>query len=178
MTPNVEHFLAKKETRRNKRILKRKTVETKKLCRKQKHEKQRRDETTAMMEREKRDGTTYKTAQHMEDVLGDDEPGIPGIARKKALNNKCPYCGKKGHKTTRSTHCLQNPAYLARTAALAAPTTNAATATIAAADAVNYPDSEIKEIDDLYCRPLRDNPLTDEDRDSGITDSGILRGVI
>jgi hypothetical protein len=167
MTPNVRHFLATKETKRTKRILKRKTVDSKKHRRRQKYEKQRRDEATAIKERKKRDGT-YKTAQNMEDILEDAEDAtgeVPGIARKKTPT-KCPYCGKKNHKTTKSMHCLQNPAYLARMTAPAAPTTapDYADILLLAAAAAND-ESEVEEIDDLYCRPITADPPTDEDTD-------------
>jgi hypothetical protein len=152
MTPNVRHFLATKETKRTKRILKRKTVDSKKHRRRQKYEKQRRDEATAIKERKKRDGT-YKTAQNMEDILEDAEDAtgeVPGIARKKTPT-KCPYCGKK------------NPAYLARMTAPAAPTTapDYADILLLAAAAAND-ESEVEEIDDLYCRPITADPPTDE----------------
>jgi hypothetical protein len=168
MTDNMRHFLQMKETRRTKRIKKVKEIESKKQRRKQKFNKQKRDEAIATMERSKRDGT-YKTAQNMEDVNGDDEQDLTtgpiNLTRKRAPTRTCKHCGKKGHSTTRSTHCLQHPANVARMAA-SGPSEQSTTAAAAGA-ATTVPsttvDSEAEEIDDLYCVPIREDPPTDED---------------
>jgi hypothetical protein len=169
MTENVQNFLDMKESRRTKRIQKVKLIESKKQRRRLKFDKQKRDEATATKERDKRDGT-YKTAQNMEDIVEDDpaatgEGGTSTTAtNKKIAARVCRHCGKKGHTTTRSKHCSLHPSNVARQAGV--PTGAAAAAPPTAAelnDIASAFDSEVEEMDDLYCKPITDDTPSDED---------------
>jgi hypothetical protein len=108
MTPNVRHFMQVKERKRLRRLLKIKERETKKLRMKRKFEQYANDVIIAKLERSKRDGS-YAAGQHMKDIDDDEEedPDNPAPRKKRSHGPVvCPHCGKKGHKTTKSSRCL------------------------------------------------------------------------
>jgi hypothetical protein len=159
MTPNVHHFLQLKEQTRVKRIQKVKLVESKKLRRKAKFDKQRQDEAVATKERVKRDGT-YQTAQNMQDDDADADVGnadetVPRNNGKPP--NVCPFCKRKGHKTPRSKKCLHHVPEGAAPAAVPPQAEPAAAALVD--DEADVED----EIDTMYCRPITEDTPSDED---------------
>jgi hypothetical protein len=77
------------------------------------------EERKATKERQKRDGT-YRSGMNMEEGAVDgytlDELLAAAAATPKKETSQaprsqvlCPFCNKKGHKTTKSKHCLKNP---------------------------------------------------------------------
>jgi hypothetical protein len=176
ITPNVQHYLAKKETRRTKRIKKRQQVDVKRDRRRQKYAKQKKDESKATLECEKREGKVYRTGMNMEDVVDDEEQQGTNQQRRKTPI-KCPFCGKKNHKTKKSMHCLQNPNYLARIAAADAPATvQATTAQAAPLIAQENDDSEVEEIDDLDRLQITNDDSTSTSND--VQAVGIMRATL
>jgi hypothetical protein len=163
MTPNVSYFLDAKDRTRNKRLAKNKTKLQKKNRLKRKHEQLKADETAAKKARNKKMMAVYKSGMNMEDTVeeqGEQQP--PGIQRKKAPA-VCPYCGKKGHSTTRSTKCLHykaagQPAGGAPTAALQVPV---------ATDELLNADDEADDMEVFDGMPLTDG-APDADGTTGV----------
>jgi len=133
MTPNVLHFLEVQHRTRTKRLTNLKTNESKRKRNKRKHEMLTEYTTIAKKERARREG--YKTGMNLEDEEGDGKPK----AKRRRTIYACPhpFCKKKGHKTTRSTHCLANPDRLQREGLEAACA--AAVAAAVEADTVELP---------------------------------------
>jgi hypothetical protein len=52
------------------------------------HEKQKKDESKAALDREKREAKTYKSGLNMEDVVDDDKEQGDGKPRKKPADNR------------------------------------------------------------------------------------------
>jgi hypothetical protein len=110
MTRNITHFLSQKDRKRAKRIAKSKTTAQKRLRNKNIFDKLKREEAATLKSRQQKDGT-YKSGMH---ILGDSEEDDDPVGnnrpekrpRKNPKNETCPTCGKKGHTTTRSKHCL------------------------------------------------------------------------
>jgi hypothetical protein len=108
LTDNVAYYLALREKNRNKRLIKVKTKEVKKVKNKQKIDKLGEDTKIAKMELRKRLGT-YRRGMNLEGPVEDDVVAVAGAAEqppKKAKgSNYCAYCGKAGHLTRRSKDC-------------------------------------------------------------------------
>jgi hypothetical protein len=182
MTANVAHFLKVKGTKRINRLDKLKLPEKKRNRLKDKTEKLRKDTAVAIKERSKRDGT-YKKAQGMaddsEEEKTDDVNRRPRITGAKV----CRSCGKKGHLTVRSKHCLNYAGTTNNTSRLR---TNVQEATETDTQAHAF----ARDIDDAVRMdnfPLTDDPPSDLELDefqdcngwdSDIEDVGIATGVI
>ena len=104
VTPNVEHWLQVRETIRNRRLLKAKTNDMKKLRNKRKYEQMKTLEAAARKARDKREGQ-YKSGGHMQDGGFDGEE----TQQSHKAKTTCAACGSTNHKTTRSTKCPFNP---------------------------------------------------------------------
>ena len=109
MTPNVLNYLNVKHKNRSRRLDVAKEKDAKKKRNKRKYDKLVEYTTIARKERAKRDG--YQTGMNLDDI---DVPNTtvsePKVKRKRQVS-VCPhpFCGKKGHKTTKSKRCLANP---------------------------------------------------------------------
>jgi len=118
MTPNVFNFLSAKDRSRSKRLELAKEKDSKKKRNKRKCGKLVEHTTIARKERARRDG--YKSGMNLETI--DVGPGVVASTdaqpkpRAKHPVNVClhPFCQKRGHKTTKSKHCLANPDRLKR----------------------------------------------------------------
>ena len=116
MTPNVLNYLDVKHKSRSKRLDATKEKNSKKKRNKRKYDKLLECTTIARKERNKRDG--YRTGMNLDDeeVNPDTTASVVPKAKKPRTVSVCshPFCGKRGHKTTKSKHCLANPDYLKR----------------------------------------------------------------
>jgi len=116
MTPNVMNFLTVKNRARTNRLELAKQKSSKKTRNKRKYDKLVEYTTIARKERAKRDGE-YRTGMNLETVDVNPEAATSVDASAKATPKRprtvsvCvhPFCRKKGHKTTKSKHCLANP---------------------------------------------------------------------
>jgi hypothetical protein len=108
MTPNVLYFLQQKNEVRVSRLVKLKTHDKKKARNQHKYNKLVEDTKIARKERMVRAGT-YRRGMNLD---GDEEEEQP--PKKKRATPVCPhpFCGLKGHSTTRSKSCKANPAAL------------------------------------------------------------------
>jgi hypothetical protein len=163
MPEDVMHFFDVKDMTRAKRLLKRKTKEQKKSRLQGKHEKLREYEAIAKTERSKRDGT-YKTGMNMADESDEEGNKKPAAttnaaaARRRIVSNLvCPHCKRKGHKTTRSKHCLL---YNGRPKNVPEAATASAGCTIANA-ARNQLNGAVEDVDNFDAFPLTDDPPSD-----------------
>jgi hypothetical protein len=113
MMPSVAYFLHQKETTRFKRLEKIRTKEKKKERLKRKYEQLKDDEVSRKKTESKEDiaaakknrDACYKSGMNMEDVE-EQEQQQPNARTTKKPPPICPFCGKKGHCTTRSKQCL------------------------------------------------------------------------
>jgi len=117
MTANVLNFLDVKNKCRTKRLELAKDKENKKKRNKRKHDKLKEHATIARKERSKREGC--RTGMNLDDVEAEATPGMPAQTKPKRPTRPAsvcphPFCGKRGHKTTKSKHCLANPDRLKR----------------------------------------------------------------
>jgi len=120
MEPNVHNFLDVKNRSRSKRLALAKDKASKKKRNKRKYDKLVEYTTIARKERSKRDG--YRTGMNLDTVeVGPEEAAsaAPAAVPKKRPPRQVsvcphPFCGKRGHKTTKSKHCLANPHRLQR----------------------------------------------------------------
>jgi hypothetical protein len=110
MTPNVAHFLGIKEKNRQKRIMKTKTKDAKKVRKEKVFEKLRNDEQVKRNERKKKFGV-YRSGINMEDP---EEFGWYKSPKKKKSKQSteiaCKHCGLAGHSRTSSWQCLKHKA--------------------------------------------------------------------
>jgi hypothetical protein len=113
MTPNVEHYLIKKESNRMKKMNKLRTSEAKKEKNKQKYEKLKQHTLIAKKEFHKRQGT-YRKGMNMDDPFGEllngkepppDDDRKPPPAKRTKVTGFCEYCGRSDHLTKRSKKC-------------------------------------------------------------------------
>ena len=111
MTPNVLNYLDVKHQSRTKWLEHAKKKDTKKKRNKRKYDKLVEYTTIARKERSKRDG--YQTGMNLDtiDVTPNTSASGPPKAKRTRTVRVCPhpFCGKRGHKTTKSKHCLANP---------------------------------------------------------------------
>jgi hypothetical protein len=123
VTENVEHYLIKKETSRQKKLAKMKTKEAKKDKNKRKYDTLKDHSKTAKTEFVKRIGT-YRPGMNMDDPFGEllkaaeeggDEEDEQQATKKPAAKRTkpttkgfCLYCGKGNHLTKRSKICIMH----------------------------------------------------------------------
>ena len=108
MEPSVLYFLRQKDEIRYKRLASIKLNEKKKIRMEKKFAQLKDDELIARKERAKRAGT-YRPGMNMDDDTAEDFV-LPKTKKNKSRKDLvCPHCGKHGHSTTRSKHCLQHP---------------------------------------------------------------------
>lgn len=114
VTANIRHFLQVRDKVRLNKLSFKKTMKCKKRRNKRKCAKLVEDTRIARKERLRRDGK-YRTRMNL-DGYSSDEREQQSATKKKckrtnAATRLCPhpFCGKKGHSTTRSEHCLANP---------------------------------------------------------------------
>ena len=114
MTPNVLNYLDVKHKCRSRRLELAKQKLSKKKRNKRKYEMLKEHTTIARKERAKRDG--YKTGMNLDNVEVSAQGQTTKQPRPKRTVSVCPhpFCGKRGHKTTKSKHCLANPDRLKR----------------------------------------------------------------
>ena len=114
MTASVEHFLQVKAIQRQKRLSKKKTKEEKKKRNKRKYAKLIKDTIIAKKERARRAGT-YRRGMNLDDIDDGDQQQRAAAPKKRKVNI-CPhpFCGLKGHMTTKSKKCKANPERLQR----------------------------------------------------------------
>jgi len=111
MTPNVLNYLDVKHKCRTKRLEFIKKKDSKKKRNKRKYDKLVEYTAIARKERVKRDG--YCHCMNLDDVAVDPNTVVSGPPKAKRTRtvSVCPhpFCGKRGHKTTKSKRCLANP---------------------------------------------------------------------
>ena len=155
MTPNVLNYLEVKHRSKVTRLEKLKQQATKKKRNKRKYDRLVEYTKLARKERAKRDG--YRTGMNLDDevVVSGGTQQQPRAARAPRNVGVClhPFCGKRGHKTTRSKHCLANPDRLKRDGLEAA--------CLAAVAAVDEADDAAMLVDNIESNPA-DNDAADD----------------
>jgi len=153
MTASVLNFLDVKNRSRTKRLDLAKQKTSKKKRNKRKYDKLVEYTTLARKERSKRDG--YRTGMNLDDVQVGPEEAASSVPKPRAPRKvpvcQHPFCGKRGHKTTKSMHCLANPKRLKEQGLEAACL--AAVAAVTESDDVDVPmyapDNDMDAANDL-----------------------------
>jgi hypothetical protein len=110
ITPNVEHYLLKRESHRMNKLAKKRTAEAKKQKNKRKYDKLKEHTLKAKSEFHKRHGT-YRKGMNMDDPYGEllngreDADGRKPAVKRTKTTGFCEYCGKSDHLTKRSKKC-------------------------------------------------------------------------
>ena len=183
VTANVLHFLKVKNHQRSKRLRKQLSPEKKLLRNKRKFDKQRADELIAKKERLTRCGK-YRRGMNL-DITAEEIAALP--VRFPAKKRSCPhpFCGLKGHSTTKSKNCKANPERLKRegleaacAAAVAAAAANpleetgvadAAGGVDAADDIAQHDALKLEEDDDSSLDIFQDTGTWSEDENGNCT---------
>lgn len=109
MDSSVIYFLKQKDALRSKRLESMKKAESKKRRLEKKYAQLKDDEMQARVQRKKRAGT-YRRGINLDDDDDDKNQQERRNAKKKSKRDiVCSHCGRQGHSTTRSKHCLKNP---------------------------------------------------------------------
>ena len=175
LTANVLHYLKTKDRQRSKRLTKLKTSSKKLARNKRKFDKLQKDTLIAKKERLARAGK-YKKGMNV-DVTVEEEATLRVRKLKEPTVCKHPFCGLKGHTTTRAKGCKANPKRLekegtaeacAAAVVLAAAAAAAVDAVVAPAAAPNLPEFLEIEPVPLLSAPSVDAEAQDIDRHEAV----------
>jgi hypothetical protein len=184
MTPNIDHFLSLRETRRLKRIAHGKGKEEQKKLRKEKvFEKLRNDEKIKRNESRKKYGV-YQTGIDMEDPETYGWVKSPPEAKQKQSLDAvvCKHCGLAGHSRTSSWKCLKHKAQPEAAAAAVLPPEAQDSEEDAASD-LDREEGLTLGVEHLQMFPddadttlsaRKNNNLNDDDEDSEVQQAHIL----